>query len=619
MPIPDPYGRAICPYPTRNGVIGASRPILEIRQKVKMVGSQQQCGREVRVCLDDKSPCVYDPSSPVNTPGNYGHFPSAWFEDDLSFVPCNPNPNQQLPPLPPPSFPTIPINCKSVPEPKPQWRSGWEQNWTEAGGVITAKPPSSQYVYSPKGCWRAPVNSTGGGGSPEIVIRREAPKLGYTRSSFDLNMSYEITESEYAYPLEDWVQRQSVVEGGLGILPPPSNNPFTIHYPCPIWGRKSIAKICKIKQGVFGDLLDMRQFSFRSAPYLSTEIIRSGIPPVPGEPKFTNTKNYVYINNPSGGTFNYTYTVVNVVNPTTDVKILRVSDASGVYPDYTLPTYLGFNPTLLQVYGTVVSPVTITAEATNTTTGIKTAFTIYVELGADPTAGSGSPRPEQVDIQGQLPFLNQDFLVYFPTASAVERDTPTAGYNRWYLGNDITIEAPNMVRSRIQTSFWRQAVYYPQFALVMDGVLLSGAWGYTPDTTTMFTVNIFTTAYTPAGLYQIPIELDLQQIPQALEPFWTDEPTKSQVNTDPDGFRARGATPLNPSGLWENNLVRNWPQVSGKIIYTSGFVSFEVTKANCPKPEGQSFTVIDSPDSKTNGFTVVSNPDTKKIHAFPKP
>lgn len=619
MPVPAPYGRINTPphIITRSGVSGANRPILNIRPKVRITASGQECGREVQVCLDDVNPCIYDPSSPV-TVDRPGHNPSSWFEDDASFTPCGPPPGGFATP-PSPSFPTIPINCKSVPEPQPQWRSGWEQNWTESNGVITAKPSSSQYVYSPKGCWRAPVNSSTTV-PPEIVIRREAPKLGYTRSSFDLNMSYEITESEYAYPLEDWVQRQSVVESGLGIIPPSSNNPFAIHYSCPIWGRKSIAKICKIRQGVVGDLLDMRQFSFRSAPYLSTEITTQGfIPPFPGEPKFSNTKNYIYLNNQNGGNFSFTFTVVNVINPVTDVKVFRVSDNSGTYPDFTLPTYLSYNPNTLTISGTVIAPISVTMQAVNTTTGAIANFAIFVELGADPTAGGGDPRPSQVDIQGNLPFLNQDFLVYFPTASAVERDTPTAGYNRWYLGNDIIIEAPNMVRSRIQTSFWRQSIYYPQFALLMEGVLLSGAWGYTPDTTTMFTVNIYTTAYTPAGLYNIPIEMDLQQIPQALEPFWTDEPTKSQVNTDPDAFRARGITPLNPAGLWENNLVRNWPQIGNKIIYTSGFVSFEVTKANCPKPEGQSFVVIDNLDSRTDGFTVVSNPDPKKIYAVSKP
>lgn len=583
------------------------QPILYIfPDERRGVGSTLECGTRYMVCTDPN--CIFLTGEWTNHPTFYDALTYTHHKKfvDGNFSPCAPPITTDVPAPDIPSYSGIPENCLTKKEPSPG--SGWEQNWVGTGGVgISIFPDQPNAKYSPRKCWRCLSGNCGGTPPPnaEIVIKREAPKLAYYRSPIDLNMVYEISESDYAYPQEPWVQRTSVLQGGLGVIPPAANNPFTIHYPCPIYGRKSITKICRIRQSVFGDLLDMRQFSWGTAPFVSTEITRvTALPPIPGQPKFTNASNYKYVPS-TGAAFSYTFTVAEVIDPATNVKIKNVQDSANVYADYTLPSYLTYNNGTLTISGIVPSDLIIMAEATNTATGNSALFPLYVVIGPDPTTGGGET-PHQVDVYGQLPFINQDFLVYFPTASAVQRDFPTAGINTWYMGNDIYIECPNVVRSRLVNSFWAQSNYYPTFALPLDGILLSGAWGYVIDTTSMFSINIYTTSYTPTGLYNIPMDLDLQMIPQALEPYWTDQPTKEQVVASPEAFRDRGPTPQNPSGYWEGNLVRNWQQISNRIIYLNGFVSFEVTKDTCPKPEGKFVRVLDRPDLESNRFDVIA-------------
>ncbi len=591
------------------------RPIIKERPKVRDVSGVLYCGRQVQVCNDTINPCIYDqPTYPPSLGDGLSapHYLSNWIDDESSFHPCAPTeitpPN--LPGLPTPSFSGIPVNCKFPPEPEPTWRSGWSTNYDPNTGQPYAV--ASGNVYSPRGCWKATGSTT----YPDpVVIKAEPPKIEYSRIPIDLNMVYEINESEKGYPTQKWTLDPATIASGLGPQPGPSNNPMTIHYPCPIYGRKSIAKICKIKQQASGDLLDMRQFSFRSAPFISTEVVPNPTIHQPGAPYFTNTKAYYYTGL-TGGSVTFTFTTGNVLNPVTDLVVKSSTDGSGTYPPGTLPSYLTYNASTQTLTGTAPSDCAVTMEAVNTTTGYTELFTLTIRPGNEPNVGPDPP-PHVVQQMGFLPLLNQDFLVYLPTASAVERNTPRAGLNTWYVGNDITIVAPNIVRSKPEYSWWNRAYTLDPFNAVVSGVLLSGPWQYTPDTTTEFTVDIYTTSYTPAGTYDIPLALDLNSVPSPLAPYWDyDTALKAQANTDPDAFRQR-VDPGTGQILWEANLIRNYPEISNQILYIPGSVHFDVTKDTCPKPPGKSIRVIDRPDTATNAFDVVGGAPSGSFYSFP--
>ncbi len=312
-----------------------SRPILAERPRVRDVGGTLYCGRQVQICTDVFGPCIFDefisaPSFPPPITGDglayKYHAPSPWFDDESSFHPCAPSqlvPN--LPVLPTPSFTNIPSNCQTNKEPRPG--DNWEQNWVGTGGIsLTMFPDVPNAKYTPRKCWRC-ISGCSGGSTvtpPDIVVKREPPKIEYSRIPIDLNMIYEINESEKGYPTQKWTLDPDTIASGLGPQPGASNNPMTIHYPCPIYGKKSISKICKIKQLASGDLLDMRQFSWGTAPFVSTEITRlTALPPIPGQPKFTNASNYKYVPT-TGAAFSYTFTVAEVIDPAINVKIKKV-------------------------------------------------------------------------------------------------------------------------------------------------------------------------------------------------------------------------------------------------------------------------------------------------------